>query len=385
MNATISMELSNEDSLRLNVLLANAVAVRIDEGALLVYGLSKAGDEAKIQLNPNARPDQYVRRVRELLSSHVLGSPGGYPVFLKRWTRMGQAGGTRLGDLLMLGEPEAVVAVTGAAGLTDELAQRAWWAMPDAANARRMLARQCVVEGRMGRVLADFLVEFLPFEEEARDIIESVRLVLQPGLIDEQARTDLWNRGRQKSVFRIGFLQTVPDDLPEQTDPHPAAEAHEAILDSLQKSGNEPATLLKRILSAAGQTYLQTCEHALKKPNNQDAVCALLDTIGEYFSAARTCPLHYTDVDLLLHDAESDFSNAPQVDTERQQTLQALRDAVPELHGKIQAMQVLAHVGEPLVRQIFAHTDAVGSVMRKKLEPVLKPLSRQFAVLRATD
>lgn len=377
------MELSSEDSLRLNVLLANAVAVRIDEGALLVYGLSKSGDEAKIQLNPNARPDQYVRRVRELLSSHVLGSPGGYPVFLKRWTRMGQAGGARLGDLLMLGEPEAVVAVSGAAGLTDDLAYRAWWAMPDAANARRMLARDCVVQGRMGRVLAEFLLEFLPFEEEARDIIESVRLVLQPGLIDEQARMDLWNRGRQKSVFRIGFLQTAPDDLPEQVDPHPSLEPHRDRLQTLASDGNDCAQLMLRVLSAPGQSYIDTCVHALKKPSNQDAVCVLLDTVGSYFSGARVSPLHYTDIEVLLRDAEADFEPAPQIDRERLQAAQTLCEAIPELRQETAALMFLAQVGEPLVRQVFAHTDAVGSVMRKKLEPILKPLTQYVAALRA--
>lgn len=376
------MELSSEDSLRLNVLLANAVAVRIDEGALLVYGLSKSGDEARIQLNPNARPDQYVRRVRELLSSHVLGSPGGYPVFLKRWTRMGQAAGARLGDLLMLGEPEAVVAVSGAAGLTDELAHRAWWAMPDAANARRMLARECVVQGQMGRVLADFLVEFLPFEEEARDIIESVRLVLQPGLVDESARTDLWNRGRQKSVFRIGFLQAVPDDLPDQVEARSDFTQHRAQLETLADDGNSCAQVLLRVLAGPGQTYVQTCEHALKKPSNQDAVCALLDTLGDYFSEGRISPLHYTDIEVLLNDAQGQFENAPQIDSQRFQAARALRERIPALAGDLDAVLFLAQVGEPLVRQIFAHTDAVGSVMRKKLEPVLKPISQQIAVLR---
>ncbi len=376
------MDLSNEDSLRLNVLLANAVAVRIDEGALLVYGLANSGDEAKIQLNPNCRPDQYVRRVRELLSSHVLGSPGGYPVFLKRWTRMGQAAGARLGDLLMLGEPEAVVAVSGAAGLTDELAYRAWWAMPDAANARRMLARECVVQGRMGSVLAEFLLEFLPFEEEARDIIESVRLVLQEHLIDEQARTELWNRGRQKSVFRIGFLQALPDDLPEQDQPRPDLEHHRAHVQALAGQNNACAGLLLRVLSAEGQAYLRTCEHVLKKPSNQDAVCALLDTIGEYFSPARVSPLHYTDIEVLLRDAESWFERSPQIDARAFERACVLRDQVPELEAEVQALLTLAQVGEPLVRQLFAHTDAIGSVMRKKLEPITKPIAQQLTVLR---
>ena len=84
------MQLSQEDSLRLNVLLNQTLhAVRIDEGKMIVYGLTERG-EAKIQLNPNCKEEVYIRRVKEMISSHVLGSPGGYPVFLKRWTRMGQ-------------------------------------------------------------------------------------------------------------------------------------------------------------------------------------------------------------------------------------------------------------------------------------------------------
>ncbi|RKZ63491.1 MAG: sulfur reduction protein DsrS, partial [Candidatus Parabeggiatoa sp. nov. 3] len=84
------MPLSNEDNLRLNVLLANKVqAIRIDESKMIVYGLSERG-EAKIQLHPNCRDEQYLRWVRELISGYILGSPGGYPVYLKRWARMGQ-------------------------------------------------------------------------------------------------------------------------------------------------------------------------------------------------------------------------------------------------------------------------------------------------------
>jgi hypothetical protein len=151
------MELSSEDLLRLNVLLANDIeAIRIDEQHMTVYGLSR-GNEARIPLSPNCRPEKYLRLVREMLSSHVLGSPGGYPVFLQRWTRMGQAREAQLDKLLLLGEPEAVVAVAGAAGLSDDLARRAWWAMPTADIARRLLEKDVVVKGRMGQELAAHL------------------------------------------------------------------------------------------------------------------------------------------------------------------------------------------------------------------------------------
>ena len=104
------MNLSTEDSLRLNVLLNQELqAVRIDESKMVVFALTPKG-EASVTLNPNCRDDQYLKQVRELFSMHVLGSPGGYPVFLKRWTRMGQQrGGNSLLSLLLLGEPELAI------------------------------------------------------------------------------------------------------------------------------------------------------------------------------------------------------------------------------------------------------------------------------------
>ena len=100
------MDLSPEDALRLNVLLVNKPqAIRIDESAMVVYGLSEQG-EAKVPLNPVGRDEQYLKNVRELLSGQVTGSPGGYPVFLKRWSRMGQMRDESLEQLLLLGEPE---------------------------------------------------------------------------------------------------------------------------------------------------------------------------------------------------------------------------------------------------------------------------------------
>ena len=65
------MQLSQEDSLRLNVLLNQALqAIRIDEGKMIVYGLTERG-EAKIQLNPNCKDELYIRRVKEAISSHI--------------------------------------------------------------------------------------------------------------------------------------------------------------------------------------------------------------------------------------------------------------------------------------------------------------------------
>ena len=268
------MDLSNEDSLRINVLLHQDVeAIRIDDSKMIVYGLSPQG-EAQVPLNPNCRDEQYIKKVKEVISSHVLGSPGGYPIFLRRWTRMGQAKDDSLDRLLKLGEPEAVVAVVHAAGLTDELARRAWWALPNSVNARCMLEKQSVVEGEMGKTLASFLVEFLPFEEDPRNMLESVRLVLQGELIDEATRNSLWARGQRKNAFYVGFLKMLPDDLPEQAVAHPEYENFKTRLSDLDAAGQPVARQLLRVLSPAGQVYINTATTVMKKPANQDVVVA---------------------------------------------------------------------------------------------------------------
>ncbi|TDY02761.1 hypothetical protein [Thiohalophilus thiocyanatoxydans] len=363
------MELSNEDALRLNVLLNQDLqAIRIDESKMIVYGLSDKG-EATVSLNPNCRDEQYLKQVKELISTQVLGSPGGYPVFLRRWTRMGQTKDKSLDKLLQLGESEAVVAVVHAEGLTDDLARRAWWAMPCSENARCMLRRETVVQGEMGPVLAEFLLEFLPFEEEPRDIVESVRLVLQPGLIDEATKQDLWAKGQRKNAYLVGFLKTLPDALPEPATPHPEFETLQPALDALIEQGNPAARQLRRTLDTPGQAFLKTASQVMKKPANQDVVVALLEAMEEYFA-----PLHpgcepCREVDTLLETARRCCEEPQQLPAPAREVI----EQVPESRELAESALVLAQMGVPVVNPIFAATDSVGSVMRRKIEPVSIP------------
>jgi len=372
------MELSSEDALRINVLLASPVkAVRIDESSMTLYALSSKG-EARVRLNPNCREETYLRRVREALSSHVLGSPGGYPVYLKRWTRMGQTRDGILESLLLLGEPEAVVAVVNAPGITNEIASRAWWASQTAENARCMLAQQSVVEGDMGPVLADFLVEFLPFETEARDMIASVRLVLQSGLVSQETRTELWSRGRHKNAYYVGFLQAVPDELPSGAGPHPLREEVCGKLEGLRKTGNPFAVQLCRLLGGEGQRFLEAVEEVLEKPSNQDVVVSLLHAIAAYFHSIRTNDTGYQTMDEVLAAADRLMTSGAVPGN----ALGELLAVVPGLEREVHAMLVLSMVDEPLVNPIFSRTDAIGTVMRRKLKPVSEPLQQYIDRLR---
>lgn len=329
--------LSPEDALRLNVLLAGEVlAVRIDEGARLLYGLTPKG-EAKLALNPVGRPDRYFQCVRELLGGHALDSPGGYPVHLRRWTRLGHAEPKKLEAMLKLGEPEAVLAVAYAAELTDELARRVWWSLPTMEVARAMLAQPAVRRGQMGPLLADFLIEHLPFEEDPVTGMNSVRAVLAAGLISPQAREQLWLKGKRRPYYLVGFLESLPDALP----PEPARPLPDGLPD------NPAARLLARCYAGTGQSYLKAAELILEKPPAHEAVYLMLDLLGQYFADGREAPAQ-----LSAYPAEA------------------------------AALAALAQLSNTVAEPILTKTTAIGPLMRRHLEPLFAPIIGHLQTLR---
>lgn len=366
------MELSPEDALRLNVLLANAEAVRIDENTMTVYGL-KDGEEMKFPLSPTGRSDQYLKLVRATLSAAVLDSPGGYPVFLRRWTRMGQIDHEQMDRLLRLGEPEAVMAVVCSRNLSNELARRAWWCAPWSEHARRMLESKQVVAGEMGKILAAHLIEHLPFETEPRDMLDTVRLVLQPGLIDEEQKQRLWLSGARNRSYRIGFLEALPDDLPEKQPPRTDLAEHRTALEQLSSKGNPFAQQLLRLLDAPGQSFLAVAEDVLLHLADQEVATAQFNTLGGYFSGLPhvegLCDIAAIEeqVERMLHE---------------QSQPHLLLMAIPTLEQEIRAMLMLTHVSEYLLNPVFSQTDAVGTVMRERMEPVALPLQQAICRLR---
>ncbi len=374
------MNLSNEDNLRLNVLLhQNLQAIRIDESKMMVYGLSDKG-EATVALKPNCKDEVYIKQVKELISTKILGSPGGYPIFLRRWTRMGQSRTHEsLERLLLLGESEAIVAVVNADEVSNEVARRAWWAMPTSGNARCLLRHKDVVEGSMGKELADFLVEFLPFEEEPMAMIESARLVLQGNLIAEDVRISLWKKGQRKNALLVGFLKSLPDNLPVDSLEHNKRKELESQL--LALGDNVYSIMVLRLLSKEGQAYLKTVESVMKKPSNQDVVISLFNTIKYYFKEVRPNNVEYQDIDVLLLDVNKYLEiTATQVED-----LKDILDLAPELNEIIKSTLVLSLLGESLLSPIFSRTDAIGSLMRKKIAHITTPLLKEILLLTGGD
>lgn len=374
------MTLSAEDNLRLNVLLAQDLhAVRIDESKMMVFALTAKG-EARVPLNAIGKDEAYIKEIKSLFSTHVMGSPGGYPVYLKRWTRMGQARDESLAQLLLLGEPEAVVAAVHASGLTDELAARAWWAMPTAENARRMLEKQAVVTGETGKVLAEFLIEFLPFEEEQSDMIESVRLVLQPGLISQEEKEKLWSKTKTKRSFYVGFLHAAADDLPITVDAHIDHEKIRTKLLPLIEKDNPYAIMLEKVLSAKGQAYIETIGNALKKPGNQDVVVSLLTAIADYFVSIEPHDYTVDEIEAICSEAESLCCSN---DEDISSVVVVLNGTTDRANEYLSAMTVLACLSVKLVNPVFSRSDAIGTVMRKKIKHITDPMFAQLQVLRS--
>lgn len=339
MNPVSMNELSPEDALRLNVLLAGELlAVRLDEGTRTLYALTPKG-EARIPLNPVGRAERYFQRVRELLGGHALNSPGGYPVHLRRWTRMGQASEKNLEALLKLGASEAVMAVAYAAGLTDELARRVWWASQNLATmevARVMLMHPAVRAGAMGKVLAEYLIEHLPFEEDPIAAMQSVRAVLATGLLAPALRDQLWAKGKRRPYYLIGFLESLSDELPP--------EAPREIPDKLPDT---PAgRLLARCYSGSGQSYLKTAELTLEKPPAHEAVYLLLDLLGGYFAAGREAA------------------------------------GLPIPTAEVAALEALGRLSNVDGEPILTKTTAVGPLLRRHLEPLFAPIIGHLRTLR---
>jgi hypothetical protein len=367
------MQLSNEDNLRLNVLLAQPLrAIRINESSMTVHALTEQG-EAKIVLNPTLRDEQYLKLVRELLSLKITGSPGGYPVFLKRWTRMGHADNT-LEHMLLLGEPEAIIAVVYSPDISHDIGVRAWWAHPTTEVAMRLMEYPAVAEGELGVELAAYLMEFLPFEEKQLNIVNMVRLCLQGDLLDDEQKQKLWARAKRRNPFYVGFMHADPAQIPLQQAAH---KDHKILCQQLKPllKTNKYAASLCELLSSNGQKWLTTLKLSLKKPVDQDVIISLFTAISRYFELDICDPRGQRDLQSIIQQCENMLNNPDTL-------LAEVIDTVKKEHlDKLSAMLFLAQLGEHTLIPIFSGNDSVGTVMRKRLLPLTTPLLEKLDIL----
>jgi len=390
------MQLSNEDSLRLNVLMAQQPkAIRLDEGKMLIYALTSRG-EAKIALNPTLKNERYLALVKDFLSNKVLHVAGGFPAYITRWNRMGEARGEKLDKLLLLGEPEAVIAVVNSRELTAELAESAWWAYQSADNARSMLANEALLNTEIGVELAQFLIEFLPFEEDPCNMLESIRLVLQPGLISEQEKYALWKKAKSKNTLYLGFLDTIPDQIPDPLQEHDHLVKLRNVLSNLIERKNPYAEKLIQLSQSSGQTFLHTAELTFKRPPNQVVYVALIESIRKYLYTGQTegqesqyqLSVGIGDDTIDERDINSIYEFATALcDMEntkynKSPALLEIMQVAPQLKDTLCAIIILGRISHAVTIPVFSQSSAIGSLMRKKLKPVSDMVLNQLKLLQ---
>ena len=363
-------DISAEDILRLNVLLTRKLlAVRINESSMQLFALYEGG-EAKIQLNPDADDRTYLKKVRELLSSHVLGSPGGYPVYLQRWSRMGQLKSKAMSELLCLGEPEAITAVAFSESLNVEVAERIWWCLPTAEIARQMLTSRPVAESVLGRELIVFLLEFLPFESESEQIIQSVRQLLDSGLLTPDEEAMLWSRSKRKVTYLIGYLQARPDALPVDVAPHIFYfDIHSHI--QTRKVSDKWAIFLDRVLSSNGQAFLSAFFSAFERIGDQDSVVCLFEAMAQYCIILDQ-PIQPGSIEEIALSIEKERSRFDLTDV-----LPGLDAA--ELISLGNALIAMSMICDRLLVPVLSQTTAGGTVLRRRLKPVQDALESLLA------
>ncbi len=372
------MTLSSEDQLRIQVMLHNEPkALRIDENQMVLYAWTPNG-EASIPLSPNLPNEQYLKALREMLSEHVLGSAGGYPLYLKRWSRMGHTGEQHLEQFLLLGEPEAVVAVANSPALTIELARLVWWAVTNTAQQAEqglhMLRRDCVVEDPLGREIAQFLIEHLPFVTEPEEVLSILAGVLQEGLLEQAQIERIWQRSQErgKGIYQIAFLQGRPWALPEMVAAHPQQLEWQQQLQSLQE--NRAARQLLQLADRGGQTFLKHVERLLDTVANEISVYALMNAVGSLFA-----PLQWPlDEERLL----SGCSLQPVLE---QPEIVEMLELTPQLQPQLEAMARLAHVRQEITFKAILHSGSVGRSLRKKLKPEFDLIRSNLHTLLGAD
>ena len=356
------LDLSNEDSLRLNILLCQDVyAIRINESQLILYALIsgdtetvkdtdrvKQDREVSVKLTPNCNADKYLKTVKAFLASYYLDSPAGFPIFMNRWTRTGQLKNEKVGEFLKIGEPEAVIAVTYGEKISIDHAKYAWWANPSVESARQLLTHDNVAKSELATDLADFLLEFLPFETEAKNIVLTVKLLLQRGLMDEANKQSLWKKGQRKSAYLIGFLSCDPKHIPEKQEPHP-----------LNRMTDNQS--IQKLLGVDGHTFNLTCLKALDGFSDQDSIVLLYEAMSHYYSG------YAPGLKSIENDSDETFSDQASSD----QTMRPV----------ISALLALSKIDQNELIPVLAHSNAVGSLLRRKLAAVIEPVKNHLYIL----
>ena len=86
----------------------------------------------------------------------------------------------------------------------------------------------------------------------------------------------------------------------------------------------------------------------------------------------------YQDIDVLLGDVNKYIDvSIMQVDDFKE-----LLEMFPELSSVMKSILILSLIDESILTPVFSRTDAIGSLMRRKISHIVDPLLTELSVLR---
>ncbi|MDX1345573.1 MAG: sulfur reduction protein DsrS, partial [Sedimenticolaceae bacterium] len=103
---------------------------------------------------------------------------------------------------------------------------------------------------------------------------------------------------------------------------------------------------------------------------------ATLDNLALYFSGMRPGGR----VDMTLAELEQEAESGS---IEPSQAVEEVLGQCPDCAGEIRAMHLLSGLGYGVLRPVLRDTTAIGSLMRRKIEPVITPLLERIALLQS--
>jgi len=214
--------------------------------------------------------------------------------------------------------------------------------------------RDVVCQGSMGRTLAEFLVDHLAFlHEDDVGILDTVAVMLYSGVLTDAERLSIWKRGTTRNSYYTAFLELQADNLPNPRNARPDFTGVPRLAD------NPYSEMLEKALSGQGQTFLLTLSYILDRPEIQEVVNHTLDALAQWCAPLRQTP-----------------------ETTRNEAREALLAVAPQLEPDCMALDALAAIDADTVRPIFIKTTAIGSLMRRKIEPIVTPLLDSITTLR---
>ena len=169
----------------------------------------------------------------------------------------------------------------------------------------------------------------------------------------------------------VGFLFGDADNLPHSDNINQECEKILQSLSSYQQYDGY-CQILRRLSASSGQTFLATIDTVIKKMTNQDVALQLFNAIQQYFNAEQS----------LVQDLPRTIEDISEKSLQQLQELKVGTEITPDIEAYLQALLQLAQISEQILNPVFAQTDAIGSVMRKRLQHITEFIVQNTSILQ---